>query len=217
MHDVLTHAALKSKQRELRDGFPDTLGLRVHRALSWLGRAEAESGDPDAQFLFAWIAFNAAYAEERDVVGERSAFRDFFEKLVRLDPDRRIYDAIWSRFPGPIRLLLTNRYVFEPFWKHRNDVPGYENWEERFEKAAAACNVALARSDTPRVLSLVFDRLYVLRNQLVHGGATWASSVNRDQVRDGAAILMFLLPIFLDVMMSTPDEDWGRPFYPVVE
>ena len=59
------------------------------------------------------------------------------------------------------------------------------------------------------VLSLVFDRLYVLRNLLVHGGATWNSRVNRDHVRDGAAILAFLMPVFVDVMMDNPDEDWG--------
>jgi hypothetical protein len=71
--------------------------------------------------------------------------------------------------------------------------------------------------DTVRVLTLVFDRLYVLRNQLVHGGSTWNSIVNRDQVRDGAAILSFLVPVFTDVMMENPDEEWGRPFYPVVD
>lgn len=30
-------------------------------------------------------------------------------------------------------------------------------------------------------------RLYVLRNQLVHGSATWNSSANRAKVRDGTA------------------------------
>ena len=63
----------------------------------------------------------------------------------------------------------------------------------------------------------VFDRLYVLRNQLVHGGATWNSSVNRDQVRDGTRILAFLVPLFIDLMMDNPDIAWGDPCYPVVE
>ena len=36
------------------------------------------------------------------------------------------------------------------------------------------------------------------------------------QVRDGAAILGFLMPIFADLMMDNPDKDWGKPFYPVV-
>ncbi|MXX07896.1 MAG: hypothetical protein F4Z71_14155, partial [Gammaproteobacteria bacterium] len=56
----------------------------------------------------------------------------------------------------------------------------------------------------------------LFRPSLVHGGATWDSKVNRNQVRDGAAILAFLIPVFVDVMMSHPGEDWGQPFYPVV-
>jgi hypothetical protein len=62
----------------------------------------------------------------------------------------------------------------------------------------------------------LFDRLYVLRNQLVYGGAIWNSSVNRDQVRDGTKVLGWLLPVMVDIMMDNPDHDWGKPFYPVV-
>ena len=64
---------------------------------------------------------------------------------------------------------------------------------------------------------MLFDRLYMLRNQLIHGGATWNSTVNRDQLRDGSEILSYLLPIMVDIMMDNPQEDWGRPFYPVVD
>lgn len=70
--------------------------------------------------------------------------------------------------------------------------------------------------DTAKVLAIVFDRLYVLRNQLVHGGATWNSSVNRQQVRDGAAILGALLPILIELIISHPGEDHGDILYPVL-
>jgi len=63
----------------------------------------------------------------------------------------------------------------------------------------------------PRYTCQVFDRLYVLRYQLVHGGSTWNSSVNRNQVREGAGILGFLMPVFVDIMMDNPQVDWrGR-------
>ena len=78
-------------------------------------------------------------------------------------------------------------------------------------------DAALAAGDTPVVLSILFDRLYVLRNQLLHGGATWNSAANRSQVRDGAAILCHLLPLFIDLMMDNPHEDWAMPLYPVIE
>ncbi|MFC6689464.1 hypothetical protein [Jhaorihella thermophila] len=76
---------------------------------------------------------------------------------------------------------------------------------------------ALQANDAVSILSMLFDRLYVLRNQLIHGGATWNSRVNRAQIRDGAAILGFLVPVFIELMMDHAHEDWGRPFYPVTE
>lgn len=212
-------ATLKDKQRSIRDGFSESLGLRVHRALSWLGRAEAEADDPDIRFILLWVGFNSAYAADidKEFDSEREVFRTFFAKLVRLDGGDLIYKAVWQRFPQEIRLLLANRHVFQAFWKHHNGVIGYGDWQERMAKNQRAINRAIVTKDTPRILSDVFDRLYVLRNQLIHGGATWNSSVNRSQVKDGAAVLGTLLPIFIDIMMDNPGHDWGKPYYPVVD
>lgn len=197
------------------------MGLRVHRSISWIGRAEVCGDDHDARFIFLWIAFNAAYADEREfqsiAPGERATFVDYFGKLVARDGERQIYNALWQRFSGPVRALMENRFVFNPFWQHQNGIDGFEDWDERFRASARNFAQAFQAGDSVRVLSVVFDRLYVLRNQLVHGGSTWNSAVNRAQVRDGAAILAFLLPVFVDLMMDNPDEDWGRPFYPIVE
>ena len=217
--DDRTFATLKAKQRQIRDGFPEELGLRVHRALSWLERAEQEVAreDPDAAFIFHWIAFNAAYAGDLsggDTPSERSAFREYFRLLQIADRHRVIYGAIWETFSGPIRELLKNPYVFAPFWAAQ--AAGGDEWRVSFRRSQETLNNALVRQDTQRILEVVFDRLYVLRNQLIHGGATWNSSVNRDQVRDGGRILGFLTPVFIDLMMDTPHADWGRPQYPVV-
>lgn len=116
---------------------------------------------------------------------------------MKFDGRHRVYDAVWQRFSQEIRLLLENRYVYHPFWQHQNGVPGYQDWEHKLERGRLAINHALREHDTVRILSILFDRLYVLRNQLVHGGATWNSDVNRDQVRDGASLLGCLLPIFV--------------------
>ncbi len=187
--------------------------------MSWLGRAEKEVEDFDVRFILLWVGFNSAYANDPaiDINNERSAFKAYFDALVALDDSHRIYNAIWKRFPHEIRLLLHNKYVFAPFWNHQNGLAGYEDWAERLTAGHRVIAVAMAQQDTTRILSLLFDRLYVLRNQLVHGGATWNSSVNRQQVRDGAAIMGWLLPIFIDIMMDHSAHDWGRPFYPVVD
>lgn len=222
--DPLHPEALKDKQRELRDGFPLPLTLRVHRALSWLRRAEAEHDDLDVRFILLWIGFNAAYAGDLDRAldsdaagNERARFDEFFTTLIRMDGGNRIYSVIWDRFSQEIRLLLDNRYVFAPFWKHYAGEAGGGGWDITFEAAKRAANRAVAQRDTPVVLSILFDRLYVLRNQLVHGGATWDSAANRNQVRDGAALLGCLLPVFIDLMMDNPGEEWAMPNYPVVD
>jgi len=213
-----SYTRLKEKQRSTRAAFSEALALRTHRALSWLGRAEQESSDVDARFVLLWISFNSAYACKIDASSssERGAFNLYFQTLVDLDKRRRIYDAVWSRFPKEIDQLLANKYVFAPFWHHHNGVEGYQDWNERLLSSNRVSVRALKALDTAKTLSIVFDRLYVLRNQLVHGGATWNSSTNRAQVRDGAAVLGWLMPLFIDVMMDNPNRDWGRPFYPVV-
>lgn len=176
------------------------------------------------RFILLWIGFNAAYAGgiEASAVspapeGERGLFQAFFSTLVRLDSRHRVYDMVWERFSQEIRLLLGNRYVYHPFWQHQNGVSGYDDWAEKLERSKTSINHALREHDTVRNLSILFDRLYVLRNQLVHGGATWNSEVNRDQVRDGASLLGCLLPIFIDLMMDNPGHEWPMPNYPVVE
>jgi hypothetical protein len=214
----MTFDELKAKHRALRSGFPQSVDLRVHRALSWLKRAEQETDDHDSAFVFYWIGFNAAYAADvRELEGERLRIDEFFRKLTSLDDAQRIYDAIWETFSQAIRSLLDNRFVFDAFWKHQNRVPGHADWHKRFKDSKERTSRALATRDTHAILATLFDRLYVLRNQLVHGGATWSGARNRNQVRDGARIMAVLVPVFIDIIMDNPEVDWGEPHYPVVE
>ena len=231
---------LKDKQRRLRDGFPQDLSLRVHRAISWVKRAEEElkkeDKDFDAQFIFLWIGFNAAYARNPDAAANeqdteaRKEFRNYFRTLIEFDDKNRIYDAVWKKFHSKtIPGLLNNKFVFSPFWESFHGRPNkgwrsiliYGNrekdWRSLLAKGKREYRRAQHEMDTPTMLRIVFDRLYVLRNQLMHGGATWDGDVNRKQVSDGAEILGWLLPIFVDLMMDNPHENWGPPWYPVIE
>lgn len=211
------HKALVAVQR-------NAFTLRMHRALSWLERAEEEKGDDDVAFVCLWIAFNAAYAQDTggntDGTSERQVFRRFVGEVCRLDADKALPALVWQVFPGPIRVLLDNHFLFQPFWdafnNPRSDGSTPTHWREDFDGARQRVHRALAQQDTERVLYEVFVRLYTLRNQLMHGGATWNSSVNRSQVRDGRALLTRVLPVMLGVMMQNPARFEGKPFYPVV-
>ena len=190
--------------------------MRIHRAISWLARSEQETDDADARFIFQWVALNAVYAQAFVDVTERERARRFIDTLVALDTERRLHDALFRQFTGPIRTLLDNRYVFEPFWIALREHDSSDRWQRQFTASRKAALAAVMQGDTATVLSVVFDRLYVLRNQLVHGGATWNSQVNRGQVRDGVAILAVLVPMVIAVMLEYPEVGFGDVLYPVV-
>lgn len=215
----MAYAELKEKHRSLRDGFHQNLALRTHRALSWLDRAENADGDLDAQFIFLWISFNAAYAidiDEQYRTTERGVFESFFKKLVDLDSDDRLYHLVWAEFSSSIRLLLDNKYIFQPFWDFHNGKISEGKFKERFNASKGKAAQGLGRKDTVLVLSIVFRRLYTLRNQLVHGGSTWNSQVNRTQLNDCTALLFKIVPALIELMMNHPDELWGEAFYPFI-
>lgn len=212
MTDLTTHFQTSKPTR------PDELNLRLHRALSWLGKAEASKDDLDIQFIALWIAFNAVYA--REFVSTRSAdkmsFTQFLNHICRLDKTQQLYNLIWQRFSQNIRVMLNNPYVFQPFWDYHNGKISENAWQQDFAKANQKAQKALVAQDTHAILMVVFDRLYTLRNQLVHGGATYQSHVNRDQLKDGCHILFAIVPIIIQIILDNPQQPWGKPFYPVV-
>ena len=124
---------------------------------------------------------------------------------------------MWTEFPRSIRVLLDNPYVFQDFWSFKNGSLSEDVWEQRFAAAKRAAQVALGKRDTGTVLSIVLSRIYMLRNQLMHGGATWNSSVNREQIRDCTNLMGKLVPIVIEIMMDNPATLWGDACYPVVE
>ncbi|WP_440223021.1 hypothetical protein ACQQ2N_18380 [Dokdonella sp. MW10] len=212
-----TAAALKAMLAERGDAHTEASRIRLHRAISWLARAEAEADDHDARFVFLWIAFNAAYAREFALEGSaREQLNAFLAGILALDADKRIAALLLRQFSGPIRTMVANRFVFEPFWRALREHDASERWKEAFDGSGRLATRAVLDGRTDAVLSIVFDRLYVLRNQLVHGGATWNSRVNREQVRDGVNILSALLPIVVALMLDHPEADFGDIHYPVL-
>jgi hypothetical protein len=95
-----------------------------------LNRAEQAHDDQDAQFIFLWIAFNAAYANEIDDhhrFTEQETFLNFIKRLCELDNNNALSELVWSEFAGIIRVLLSNKFVFpqtltvfQPFWDFQN-------------------------------------------------------------------------------------------------
>ena len=214
----MDYQSLKTRQRIERDAHHPNLAIRIHRALSWLQRAE-QADDVDGRFVFLWIAFNAAYATDIDEqyrLSEQEAFKAFLHKLCVLDSEHVIEKLVWSEFSGSIRALLDNPYVFQSFWEFQNGKISEAEWEERLRNGKRAAHHALSERDTAKVLGILFNRIYTLRNQLMHGGATWNGRVNRTQLRDCTKLLGKLVPLIILLMLDNPDTLWGDACYPVV-
>ena len=209
--------------KQNREQFNEDFRLRIHRSLSWLQRAEQaqQEQDLDSKFIYLWISFNAAYAKDLGAglrSADKGAFVQFIYRICHLDKEQKIYYTVWNTFSGSIRILLNNQFTFQPFWDYHNGLITEQDWTASFEKNRKKALEALTQKVTPEILIAVFNHLYTLRNQIMHGGATFNSTVNRSQLKDACNILSTLIPEMLKVMLQNPDDKtWGKPFYPVVK
>ena len=212
-------AQLKTQLREKRDQLSETHATRLHRALSWLACSANQSEDADLQFISLWVSFNACYAVDEggsESLAERFAFQRFVEKIIQHDTDKKVYACLWQTYSGPVKALIKNPYVFHGFWAVKRLDKNDESWAKLFDQSSVSALNHLSRQNVPELLSIVLDRLFVLRNQLLHGGATYQSRLNREQVNDGAQLLIALMPIVIEIMLNSPNEDWGDIYYPVL-
>lgn len=215
---------------------------RMWRADSWLRRAEraerdrkrgdgeglGDAGPACEQFMFLWIAFNAAYGYQlvdesaSAHCPERKQFTDFLREVVDRDREKIIENILWRKFAGPVRNLVENKYVFSPFWEWvRGSARGKDRESEFYEhkKIAQECLAELNKNNATRLLEIVFLQLYTLRNQAFHGGMTFAEGWGGNQVKNGCHIMAALVPTILDIMRAdiekTPDTTaWGKVAYP---
>ena len=129
---------------------------------------------------------------------------------------------------------MSNEFVFQGYWdtldssvdareaqkaRFDDDRKGVEGWiqyADHVDRLEPGELPELQRRGQ-RALEALFSRLYVLRNQLMHGLATEGSAMGRRQADAGARILEVLVPVFLDIMMDHPHDDWGDIPYPVHE
>lgn len=209
---------LKTKLKAVSETETENDKIRLHRAISWVKCAEENSDNPDIKFITLWIAFNACYADDEANIEnftEKEHFRDFIKKLVEHDSEEMFFNILWNKFSGPIRTLIENQYAYKYFWVAQREKN--VDWKKSFNSSIRKTGEFLANQEVDKLLEVVLDRLYTVRNQLLHGGATYKSKVNRAQVKDAGNILAFLLPVIINTMIENINDDWGIIKYPVIE
>ena len=196
---------------------PETLTIRIHRAISWLKSAEKKEENLDMKFISLWVSFNACYAVDLNGISskpEKAKLRDFTSSLVQFDRIR-LYNLFWEKYSGPVKVLIENKFVFEKFWEYNRGEAN--DYLPAFNKSIASATNCLSKQNIEGLIEIVLERLYTLRNQLIHGGATYNSKLNRSQLRDACNIMQLLVPIIIDIMLENGEHDWGEIAYPVVK
>lgn len=205
-------AALKQKESSISD----SLAIRLHRSISWLDCA-AEANSADVEFISLWIAFNACSSIDQQgdqPLADHDQFHRFIDLLVENDTEQAIYSCLWEEYSGHVKALIKNPYLFHAFWVSQRQ--GDERWQSEFDHSSLEALNALSRHRVSDLCSIVLDRLFVLRNQIIFGGATYKGRVNREQVEDGAGLLGTLMPIIIEIMLKSAKEEWGDIAYPVI-
>lgn len=194
----------------------EILSIRIHRAISWLKNAENQEENLDLKFISLWISLNSCYAVDLNGISskpEKAKLRDFTSSLVQFDRSR-LYDLFWEKFSGPVRVLIENKFVFERFWEfNRGDVDDYIG---AFNKSIITAHKCLTKENIEGLMEIILERLYTLRNSIMHGGSTFNSKLNRAQLKDACNIMQLLVPIIIDIMIENSEHDWGEIAYPVI-
>jgi len=207
-------AAFKSIPEESRDA-NQAYSIRIWRALSWLERGEA-AGDDDLEGTFVplWIAFNALYghlADDGSTAPDRASWQEFLAGIVRADGTDRLGRALWDEQLDVLR-MIDSRYLFKPFWfGEQSEADG------KLKRARQRAMRGYQSRTSSAVLQELFERVYVLRQQIFHGAATCGSRVNRHTLKMGARVLSSIVPVMIEIMITSgPDVDWGEVCYPPV-
>jgi len=214
---VPTAAALRERFRAIPQGERDAhqaFSIRVWRVLSWLERSDAvaEAEDLESRFIFLWIAFNALYGRLGSggkVAGDRGSWQALIAQVIQHD-GRDALGRLLKELQGDVLSLVDCEFLFKPFWMGRSGVDrGLRRARRRVLRAYTEPR------GTVIILQEVFERLYVLRQQVFHGAATAGSRLNRQTLARGTALLAALVPQMLAVVIEAgPGVDWGPICYP---
>ena len=216
---------------EASEKFPE--GTDERFVFLWIS-FNAAYGDESIRYEEKWDSNLEKHVPKR--IKDWKKFRNFLEKIVGKDKDE-ILLAVVCENKGDFAALLKNKYIYRKLWDWVRDnqkTPftkkiDVKTWNRQHDHGGEfrAQNLRAMNTMNSRrgkcysfeeFLFIIFDRLYTLRNQVVHGGATYKSSFNRDSVDVGGKVLGLLtraiLEIILKAMQKNSEEQWGWIAYP---
>ncbi len=211
---VMSAETMHQQLRILRDGANDDWIIRLHRAISWLERAEAvAASSQEAEFLFLWIAVSSLYgswSRETSFPMPDSATRpSFIKEVFTWDPEP--FRDFVERNRKHIHLLIACKHLTMRFWAAPEDPAS----GDVAAKDADKLDWEIGCGHVGWVLERLTDRIYVLRSQIVHGASTAGSYVNREIFTTSHYLLRQLVPLCVQAaLLKGRDRKWPELCYP---
>lgn len=245
MPNILVDMFSRQKKPNLKDLDRFILGLqqqqadaknqgyydRLQRGSSWLAKAKRTNNDPEARFIFLWIALNALCAirlealetpwwtkekELHPVLSKQPHERKtpyelewLLWRICGLDVGERFLKKTIKDHLGDVAKLLETRYLMPRYWtwncRTEEEIDQLRDSSLRTVKGAIS-----SLSDRKKMYwalrEMIIWRLRVLRVQLMHGCATDTHSMRRadgeSELEAGSRILEELIWAFLVLMAS---------------
>lgn len=211
---MLLQEIFRIKKAELSDG----VNLRIQRGLSWLKQANALEHDLDFQFISLWISFNALHAQSTQHDLEQNHIRDFLQKILAEDVDRKITHIVLTSHAQQIRKILDHAYLYQVYWDYQHQKIDLNSYKQRYLQEKLKTDLVLEQQQVFEILIFVFERLYGLYQRVIAGGMTCQSSIHRLQFEDSCVLMNKLIPQFILILMEHPHQMTPNiPFYPMVQ
>ncbi len=217
----LSMTTLRKLWKPRRDAYSkahlyEEVRVRIHRALTWLEFSERCDirEDLDAKLIAQWIAFAALISQwnkrTKSPEPDATATRLFIQQILQHDQDG-LLQMVLETNDRAARSLFEDAYLAKHFQSREswNSSKPRHAGGKHFTTKSTMQNIVEQAQFQPW-LEAVLERVLFIRNQLVHGGSTYNSRLNRVAVRRASSLLEHLTACFMQILMEHGyTDDWG--------
>lgn len=180
--------------------------LRIYRAISW-GQAAFDENGLDERFMKLWIAFNALYGSG---FTDKKEVSFFLESIITVDKEKVLKNSLME-LSQTIKNFIEIPELYEEYWKDEN-----LDRKSREEKASILIErnkieykeFIQSGEKANEILENIFYLIYILRNQIFHGSASYDSLENEDTKRKCVDMMERFLPDITEIMINNPNHNW---------
>ncbi len=202
--------------KEQKPQYSADLKLRIQRAFSWFNKANSLDQELDLQFLSFWICLNALYQQGTQQSDNTQCLNAFLTTIVIKDQYRKIETFISGQYRQRVISLLENKYLTQSYWDYQNQIIRLDACQQQLQQDHSDIRAAIEQRNITKILHLLFARLYMLNKQIINGGSSYQSDMNRKPLNESCTLLNRLLPIFMLIVLENTDIIcFPKPYYPM--